>query len=234
MRRTNKTGSENKIRTAVLFSGGKDSGLALKYALEYTDVLCLITIVSENDESYMFHVPNIRWAEKQAKMIGIPIILQKTRGIKEDELKDLEKAIKKSIKEYKIEGVVTGAIESVYQASRVQAITNKLKIECFNPLWQKDQFELLNELIENKFEIMIVGVFGEGLNNILGKTLNNNMVEELRKIHQKLKINPAGEGGEYESFILNAPYYKKPLKIKKSTTIKEKSGGKVLFIEELN
>jgi len=222
------------IRTAVLFSGGKDSGLALKYALEYTDVKVLITIISENDESYMFHIPNIRWTEKQAEAIGIPLIIQKTAGEKEKELKDLEKAIKKAIKDYKIEGVVTGAIESVYQASRVQTITNNLKIECFNPLWQKDQFELLNELIENKFEILIVGVFGEGLDSILGKTLNKSLIEELKKIHQKLKINPAGEGGEYESFILNAPYYKKPLKINKSSIIKEQTGGKILMIEELS
>lgn len=222
-----------RMPTAVLFSGGKDSGLALKYAMEYTDVKCLITIVSENDESYMFHIPNIRWAEKQAEAIGLPIIVQKTKGEKEKELTDLEKAIKKAIKDYRIEGVVTGAIESVYQASRVQAITNKLKIECFNPLWQKDQFELLNELVENKFEIMIVGVFGEGLGGLLGKTINNRTIDELKKIHEKLKINPAGEGGEYESFIINAPYFKKSLKIKKSSIIKEKSGGKILVIEGL-
>jgi ABC transporter with metal-binding/Fe-S-binding domain ATP-binding protein len=224
------------MKTAVLFSGGKDSGLALKYALEYTDVKCLITIVSDSDESYMFHVPNIKWTEKQAEVIGIPIIIQKTAGEKEEELLDLEKAIKTAIRKYDIKGVVTGAIESVYQASRVQELTNSLGIECFNPLWQKDQFELLNELVENgenKFEIIIVGVFGEGLDGILGRTLDKNMIEELRKIHKKLKINPAGEGGEYESFILNAPYFKKKLKIKKTSIKKEPPGGKILIIEDI-
>lgn len=229
-------GSEKKdtrIRTAVLFSGGKDSGLALKYALEFTNVKCLITIVSESDESYMFHIPNIRWAEKQAKTIGLPIIIQKTRGIKEEELKDLEKAIKRAIKNYGIEGIVTGAIESVYQASRIQTITNDLNIECFNPLWQKNQFELLNELFKEGFEIIIVGVFGEGLEGLLGKKIDTHTIEELKRIYQKLKINPAGEGGEYESFILNAPYFKKKINIKKTSTVEEKSGGRILVIEEL-
>jgi ABC transporter with metal-binding/Fe-S-binding domain ATP-binding protein len=221
------------MNTAVLFSGGKDSGLALMYALKHTTVKCLITIISESDESYMFHVPNIKLAEIQAKATGIPIIIQKTKGEKEVELKDLEKAIKKAIKNYKIEAVVTGAIESVYQASRVQTITNKLNIECFNPLWQKDQFELLQELIDNKFEIIIVGVFGEGLDTLIGKKINSQTIEEIRKIHSKLKINPAGEGGEYESFILNAPYYKKRLTIKKSSIKKDKEGGKILVIEEI-
>lgn len=224
---------DSRIRTAVLFSGGKDSGLALKYALEYTEVKCLITIVSENDESYMFHVPNIKWTGKQAEAIGLPLIVQKTKGKKEYELKDLEKALKKAIKEYKIEGVVTGAIESVYQASRVQKITNDLEIECFNPLWQKDQFELLQELVDSGFETIIIGVFGEGLAELLGKKIDSKTILELKKIYNKLKINPAGEGGEYESFILDAPYFKMPLKIKRTRTITEKSGGKILVIEDI-
>ena len=51
---------------------------------------------------------------------------------------------------YKIQGIVTGAVESVYQSSRIQKICDKLKLECFNPLWKKEQFELLEDLIKNK------------------------------------------------------------------------------------
>lgn len=222
------------MKLAVLFSGGKDSGLAMYYAMKHHEIVCLINIVSENDESYMFHTPNIKLAEKQAKCIGIPIIIQKTTGEKEKELKDLEKAIRKAIKNYKIEGVVTGAIESVYQASRVQTITNKLGIECFNPLWQKDQWDILDELINFKFDVIITGVFGEGLNNLIGKKIDHNTIAKLHEIHKKLKINPAGEGGEYESFILNAPFYKKRLEIKKSIIKTDKENGKILIIEELS
>jgi len=217
------------MNTAILFSGGKDSGLALMYALKDTDVKCLITIISENDESYMFHVPNIRLAEKQAETVGIPLIIEKTNGEKEVELKDLEKAIK----QYKIEAIFTGAIASEYQASRIKDIANRLGIDCINPLWKKDQWEVLNELVKNNFEIMIIGVFAEGLDNILGKKIDEKTIDELRRIHSKLEINPAGEGGEYETFMLNAPYYKRRLEITKSSIRKEKSGGKILQIEEI-
>ncbi|GIU68801.1 MAG: TIGR00289 family protein [Candidatus Woesearchaeota archaeon] len=223
-----------KINTAVLFSGGKDSALALLYALKETNVKCLINIISENDESYMFHVPNVRLAEKQAEYIGLPIIIQKTKGEKEKELEDLELAIKKAIKKYNIEAVVTGAIASIYQASRIHAITDKLNIKCINPLWNKDQFELLQELVDNNFDVLIVGVFGEGLDELLGKKIDQKTIKELNKIYSKLKINPAGEGGEYETLVLNAPYYKKPLRVKKYSIKKEKSGGKILVIEELS
>jgi ABC transporter with metal-binding/Fe-S-binding domain ATP-binding protein len=203
------------MKTAVLFSGGKDSCLALYYAMKNSNVKCLITIISENPESYMFHTPNINFAKLQAEAIGLPIIIEKTKGEKETELKDLKNAIKIAIKKYKIQGIVTGAIESVYQSTRIQKICNRLKLECFNPLWQKDQFELLNELVKLKFEIIITGVFAEGLEHFIGRKIDNEFIEDIKKVHEKLKINPAGEGGEFESFVLNAPFFHRSLYIAK-------------------
>ena len=136
--------------------------LALDYALKYTNVKCLIIMQSKNVESYMFHTPNIEWAKTQAECTRIPYIVQLTAGEKERELKDLEAAIKKAKVKYKVQAIVTGAIESVYQASRVQTITNSLGMECFNPLWQKDQIELLEELIEKKYEIIISSIAADG------------------------------------------------------------------------
>ena len=113
------------------------------------EIACLISVFSENPESYMFHTPSIEKTKQQAEAMNIPLIIQKTKGQKESELKDLEKAVKKAKSEYKIEGVVTGAIESIYQASRIQNICNKLGLECFNPLWQRNEEEYLEELIKN-------------------------------------------------------------------------------------
>ena len=220
-----------KLRSAVLFSGGKDSGLALEYALRYTTVKCLIIIQSKNPESYMFHTPNIRWAEMQAKATGIPYIIQKTAGVKEEELKDLETAIKKAKTKYKVQAIVTGAIESVYQASRVQTITNALKMECFNPLWQRDQIEILEELIKKRFDVILIGTFGYGMDKLIGRKIDKSFIDEVKLLKARLKINPAGEGGEFESFVLDAPYYKKRLDIVKSRIIKDDSGGIVMDIE---
>jgi diphthine-ammonia ligase len=220
-----------KLNSAILFSGGKDSGLALEYALRYTNVKCLIIIQSKNTESYMFHTPNIRWAEAQAKATGIPYIVQKTEGVKEEELKDLETAIKRARQKYKVQAIVTGAIESVYQASRVQAITNNLRMECFNPLWQRDQVEILEELIQKKFDIILIGIFGYGMDKLIGRRIDKKFVDEMRLLRDRLRINPAGEGGEFESIVLSAPYYKKPLSITKSRIVKDDSGGIVLNIE---
>ncbi len=38
---------------------------------------------------------------------------------------------------------------------------------------------------------------------------------------KKYKIHPAGEGGEFETFVLNCPLFKKSLKVKSFKDFKE-------------
>ena len=203
------------MKVAVLFSGGKDSCLALFLAKKQGyEISCLISIISENKESYMFHTPLISKVEKQAEEMNIPLIIQKTKGEREKELKDLEIAIKKAKRKFGVQGIVTGAVESVYQSSRIQKVCKKLNLECFNPLWQKDQFELLSDLIKNKFEVIIVGVFAYPLDEkFLGRKVDKKFIAEMKELREKFKISPAGEGGEFESFVLNCPLFKRRLRM---------------------
>ncbi|MEI7718946.1 MAG: diphthine--ammonia ligase [archaeon] len=193
------------MKLGILFSGGKDSTYATLVARkEGHSIECLISLWSKNQDSFMFHTPAIELTKKQAECMGIPLIIQETRGEKEIELKDLEKAIKLAIKKYKIEGIVTGAVESVYQASRVQNICNKLNIECFNPLWQKNQIEILEDLVKNNFEVVISGVAAYPLDKTwVGRRIDKKFIEEISVLSKKYKINPAGEGGEFESLVLD-------------------------------
>jgi len=221
------------MKSSVLFSGGKDSSLALYYALKESEVSCLISIISENKESYMFHTPNIHLVEKQAEAINLPILISQTKGKKEEELKDLKRAIKEAIEKYNIEALYTGAIASEYQASRIANICKELSIKCINPLWHKPEFELLEELLRLKFEVIIIGVFAEGMENLVAKKLDKSLINELKILKEKYKIHVMGEGGEYESLVLNAPYFKHGLTIKKSHILDNKDTAKVLIIDEL-
>jgi len=214
--------SSRKIKTAVLFSGGKDSCLALSYALKHSDVSCLIIMISKNPQSYMFHTPNIVWARLQAEATGIPAIIQETSGEKEDELEDLKTAMVSAAEQFGVQGIVSGAIGSVYQSSRIQKICDILGLECFNPLWQKDQVSILKELVDKNFEVIIVGVFAQGLEGIIGRRIDDSMIDTLMMLNKKLSINPAGEGGEFESFVLYAPFFRKRLKILRSSISNDK------------
>jgi len=197
------------MKLASLFSGGKDSTYALYLAKKFNHkISCLITLNSKNQDSYMFHTPIYR-VDSIAKKLGLPLIKVPTAGEKEKELIDLKKAINLAIKKYKIEGVVTGAVASTYQASRIQKICSELNIYCFNPLWQKNQVELLKELIKNDFRFKIVKVAADGLDKKwIGRTLDEKSIQELIELSRKYKFNPAFEGGEAETEVVDCPLFK--------------------------
>ena len=202
------------MRLGVLFSGGKDSTLALHKAAEKEEATCLITLISENKESYMLHTPNIEVTALQAAALGLPLIKRVTEGKPEAELKDLEAAIAQAIKDFQIEGVVTGAVESVYQASRIQRICNRLDVWCFNPLWKKNQKALLNEIVAAGFKVIISGVFAYPLDRTwLGKQIDETMIARLVALSKQYSLSPSGEGGEIETTVLDAPLFKKKIEV---------------------
>jgi len=216
------------MKLGVLFSGGKDSTLALLKAMKIEEVVCLITIISENRESYMFHTPNVGLTKLQARAMDLPLIRRFTQGKKEEELEDLKQAIRQARKEFRIEGVVTGAVESTYQASRVQRICFQLGLWCFNPLWKMDQRELLNEIVERGFEVIIVGVFAYPLDKSwLGKKIDAALTRRLVALQEEYGISPSGEGGEIETMVLDAPVFKKKISVTHSSI--EDDGTSAVF-----
>jgi diphthine-ammonia ligase len=217
------------MRLGVLFSGGKDSTLALHKAAEKEEVVCLITLVSENKESFMFHTPNIDITALQAEAMGLPLIKKATKGKPEEELKDLEEAIAQAVNCFKIEGVATGAVESAYQSKRIQSICDHLNISCISPLWKKNQKALLEELVAKGFKVIISGVFAYPLDESwLGKEVDNELIERLSLLGKEFGLSVAGEGGEIETTVLDAPLFKKKIEILDSTI--EAKGNSGIFI----
>ena len=220
------------MRLGVLFSGGKDSTLALHVAAHKEEVACLITLVSKNPESYMFHTPNIDVTALQAEALGLPLVSVTTEGQKEAELADLERAIAKAKSEFSLNGVVTGAVESVYQASRVQSICHGLDLWSFNPLWKHDQKKLLETLVAQNFNVIISGIFAYPLDEKwLGKQLDNQMIMKLLELQNKYGISPSGEGGEIETTVLDAPLFRKRVEVLDSAVSARGNSG-VFFIKK--
>ncbi|MEE9151562.1 MAG: diphthine--ammonia ligase [Thermoplasmata archaeon] len=203
------------MNLASLFSGGKDSAFAMhKAEKEDHEVKVLIAINSENPESYMYHVPNIGLTRLQAEAMQIPMIFRTTKGVKEEELKDLKIAIEEAKQEYSIEGIVHGAIFSNYQRKRIDDICHELVIKSLSPLWKKKPKELLTEMVAEGFKIIISAVAAEGLGpKWLGKEIDDETIKELSDLHNTCYVCTAGEGGEFETLVLDAPFFKKKMKI---------------------
>ena len=200
------------MKLAVLYSGGKDSNYSLYIASKYHEISVLLNIIPKNNESYLYHYINNNLTELQSKALNIPI---ERFYIYNNEEETLLEALKYLKEKYNIDGVVTGAIRSTYQGSRFQRICKRLNLWCFNPLWLKDEKEYLYELLKNNFQFIIVGWYTYPLDiNILGKVVDENIIKKLIEYKEKYKINIAGEGGEYETFVLYQPLFKKRIIIK--------------------
>ncbi len=210
------------MANACLYSGGKDSTLALHKAIESgIKIDLLITFISKNKESYMFHYTNVHYSKLQAEALGIRQVFVNTEGEKEKELADLEKAFVDN----KVKLLVTGATYSRYQADRIKNITDKLGIENLAPLWHIEPIEELNELAET-FDVIISSVSAEGLDeSFLGRRIDNETIEDLKKVNRKYGINLLFEGGEAESFVLDAPLFNKKIRINRAAKEWHGTGG---------
>lgn len=205
------------MRVAVLFSGGKDSTYVLHLAyLSGHDICCLISLIPLKD-SWLFHKPFLSQIKKYSQVLGLPILTRKTHGEKDKELNDLKELLKIAKKRYNIEGIYTGALSSEYQRMRFNFICEDLNLKVFNPLWHKDQLEIIKE--ESKImKIMVVSTSAYNLSNICSKIINNELIKQIEKL--KYLNNKAFEGGEAETLVLNAPLFKKELLIKNIKIIK--------------
>ncbi len=225
------------MKIASLFSGGKDSAFALYKAVQKGDeAVCLITINSKRADSYMFHIPNIKLAKLQSEALEIPIVYMNSCGVKEKELEDLKKAMAVAKEKYEVEGIVSGALASNYQAQRVKKICDELSLKSINPLWRIDEEKYLKDLIKAKFNAIITGIAADGLSKSwLGRKIDTNCISDLKKLHEKNKIHIAAEGGEYETFVLDCLMFNKKIEIKDSEIRMENecTGQYIIKIAEL-
>lgn len=193
---------------AALTSGGKDSILSCQKAIDSGKVVrYLVTARPKNRDSYMFHSANLDVVPVIAKVSGREYVEIRTEGNKEEELADLEAGLAA----LDIEGVIAGAVASEYQAERVKKITDNLGLELFTPLWHMDTELLLREVAQ-RMDARIIVTAAEGLDaSFLGARFDDVLIERLKRVSATCRINIAGEGGEYESITLNAPFYSRPI-----------------------
>ncbi len=225
---------EPNIRLGVLFSSGKDSTFALDIMRRQNySVECLISLISKNPESYMFHTPNIHMVELQAEAMGIPLVLQETEGHKEEELFDMEKALKRAKQDYDIQGVVTGALYSNYQRERIERVCDKLGLKIFSPLWHMNQEKEMRQILKKGYKFIFSSVASYGLDKswLAGKITEKD-VDRLVELNKKYRINIAGEGGEFESLVLDGPIFKKAIKIEDYDIIEENENTARMLVKK--
>lgn len=192
------------------------------------EVEYLVTMRPMRDDSWMFHTVNIGLAPMVAEALGIESINAETSGEKERELEDLRSLLEG----LDVDGLVTGAIASTYQRSRVDRLCEELGLIHVAPLWGRDGFELLREMLSEGLVIVVTAVAAHGLDEMwLGRVLDDEAAVELRNLNERFGVNVCGEGGEMETLVLDAPWFSRRLSVERARAVWDGVRGSYLVEE---
>nr|XP_039248705.1 diphthine--ammonia ligase-like [Styela clava] len=225
------------MRVIALISGGKDSCFNMMHAhLEGHDIVGLANLYpsdTSKDEldSYMYQTVGHEAIELYSEAMEIPLFRRKISGTSKiidlnyvpddsDEVEDLYELLKEIQRTLHFDAVASGAILSDYQRIRVESVCSRLGVTSLSYLWRRNQEELLQEMIASGLKAVLIKTAALGLDprKHLGKTLNE-VSETLHKLNKEYGCHVCGEGGEFETFTLDCPLFKKRIVIDGSDII---------------
>jgi diphthine-ammonia ligase len=234
-----------------LLSGGKDSCYNIVKCIEYGhELACLGNLMPpenhKGDEmnSFMYQSAAHNVIPGLAECFGVPLVRREIiRGSvvqsldydanESDEVEDmfvLLQAIKEQYPD--VAGVSCGAIISNYQRHRVEHVCHRLGLVPLTYLWNKNRTELLQEIVGADVDAVLVKVAGAGLDPYkhLGKSLKE-LQPALLRLQSRFGLDPCGEGGEYESLVLDCPAFKtKKLRLTETEIVLDEEDARYAII----
>ncbi|KAM6130903.1 diphthine--ammonia ligase isoform 4-T4 [Pterocles gutturalis] len=221
------------MRVVALISGGKDSCYNMMQCVAAGhQIVALANLrpaenTGQTDEldSYMYQTVGHHAIDLYADALDLPLYRGFIKGTsintgrvytmcEEDEVEDLYHLMKLVKDKEGVEGVSVGAILSDYQRVRVEDVCRRLDLQPLAYLWRRNQEILLKEMISSNIQAIIIKVAAFGLDpdKHLGKTLDQ-IEPDLLELSEKYGVHVCGEGGEYETFTLDCPLFKKKIVI---------------------
>jgi uncharacterized protein (TIGR00290 family) len=208
------------------WSGGKDSCLALYKAIENGyDVRYLLNFISKEYQRCCFHGIEAGLIQLQSELIGIPLLQkQTTQDMKkyEDEFKEAVSGIKG------ISAMVFGDIYLDEHREWIERVCREIGIMPVLPLWGKPAEGLMEEFISLGFKAVVVSCQADKFDkDFVGRLVDKNLIEELKS----RKICPAGENGEFHTFVIDGPIFKKRIQIFEGESLFKEGFWKYWFLD---
>lgn len=208
----------------ALYSGGKDSYLAMAEAERSGRSVDRLLTVDAPEASYLYHVPTTAATAHVATAMGRGHVnLEVDRpGPPPDSSEAAAATEVAPLEEWLASvagtdrapaGLVSGVVASRYQYDLLQSLTDRFGIGLYTPLWERPAAWILEQILERDLSVDVVGVAAEGLGrDWLGRRLDDDAIERLRDLAERFGIHPAGEGGEFETLVVDAPLFSTPLR----------------------
>jgi uncharacterized protein (TIGR00290 family) len=218
------------MRVLALLSGGKDSVCAVETARGFGwDVVAALAMRPAEDDAWMFHTPNLDAVRGVAECLGLPLVEAPSRSGKDEEVTDLEAAVRSAKERFQLDGLISGALASEYQRTRLDLVGHRTGLRSFAPLWHKEPRAYLDGLVAGGWDIRFSRAAAEGVpSDWAGQRLDAMKVAAM--VGHSARPHVAGEGGEYESLALDAPCYGRRLVVDKSRV--ERTASRATWIVE--
>lgn len=210
------------------WSGGKDSCLACHKAIHGgSEIKVLLNFISREHKRCCFHGIEADLMKLQAESIGIPIVQKEVTA----DLTEYEKEFKEAVGELKSKGMkkmVFGDIYLLEQYSWVDRVCGEIGIEPVEPLWNQPTDKILEEFIDLGYKAMVVSAKADLFDgSFIGRIIDKKMLSELKE----RKICPCGENGEFHTFVMDGPIFKKKIEITESRPILKEGFWKHWFLD---
>ena len=210
------------MNVAILYSGGKDSTFAIQHAKDKGwNIKYLISVKPTRKDCFLFHYATVEQTKDIANMLEIPHFYLKCRvsdPIKEANIvKDI---VEKNQKKFKIDAVVLGG--TGLQETQLKSIQNalmSLKIDAFASHAGEDHDLVMEEMLNNGYEILITQIASEGLKDWLGKRITKENFSQLKKDSVKYGFHIGFEGGYADTLVLDCPSFSKRMAVEDMSVI---------------
>lgn len=203
------------MRVCCLFSGGKDSSYSLhKMLLSGFDVPVLLTMRSQDPDSWLYQTPGMEVSHLFQELTGIETRIMDSPPNKEEEKEALTKVLRGLREEFQLDAICAGALLSDYQRMIFTHAALDADLISYAPLWRKDGKQYMNDLLDFGFKFILLSYASEGFDpSDLGKVVDRDHLERFLSISDKWDSHPAFEGGEAETLVIEAPLYKWKAKV---------------------
>lgn len=202
---------ENASNAAMLWTGGKDSSLAFyEMGLLGCKINCLVTFVW-NQEVPLAHP--LDFIGLQAQALGLRHLRM---DVAEPYDESYEEAISTLKEQHGIDTLVTGDIDEIagHDPNWLIERAARCNVKVVRPLWQRDRLQILNKLLAVGFKVAFSCVKKPWFTDEwLARELSERAVTQLVQISQSTGLDICGEQGEYHTLALDAPQFKKRIRI---------------------
>ncbi len=210
------------------WSAGKDSCLACYKAMKQGyNVEYLLNFISKEHKRCCFHGIESELIQMQSELIGVPLVQKEVSP----DMQKYEEEFKGAVIELKnngIKGMVFGDIYLEEHKEWIERVCNDLKIKPLEPLWNISPEKLLEKFISLGFKAIAVSckadVFGK---DFVGRFVDNNLLDEIKAKN----ICPCGENGEFHTFVIDGPLFKKRIEITKTQSVLKQGFWKYWFLD---